>query len=400
MIDLDRLYRDHAPAIIASLTKSFGPARLDLVEVGVQDAFAAALAWTEPPDNPAAWLHTVARRRVIDALRRAAWFAPDDDLDRHPAPDDTRAGDSDLLDMMLVCCHPAIPVESALALALRTLCGFPIPALCRALLADESAVEKRLARARQVLRDERVSFEPGPDAAVRVEAVHRTLYVLFLEGYSAHAGPTQIDVELCSTAIRLNELVLGGRFASPIAHALHALFLLQASRLPARVDAAGELVPLHAQDRARWDRPMIEAGMEHLAAASSGDTMSVYHLEAAIAACHALAPSYEVTAWMRIVSLYDRLLEVQPSPVIALQRAIAVGRAQGPRQGLKALESIGDDRLADSAVLAAAAGDLKERLGDRKGATAAYRRALELVGTDPERRFIETKLAELANSTA
>jgi RNA polymerase sigma-70 factor, ECF subfamily len=399
ILDLDALYREHAPAITTSLVKSFGAARLDVVEAAVQEAFVAALEqWADAaPDRPAAWLHAVARRRAIDALRRAAWFVPDDDAIADAAAAAPAAStDDDLLNMMLVCCHPAIPIEGALALALRTLCGFPVPALCRALLADEAAVEKRLARARQVLRDEAVELEPGADAPARVDAVLRTLYVLFLEGYSAHAGPAQIDEDLCRTAIRLNERVLAGRFASPRVHALHALFLLQASRLAARVDDRGEIVPLHEQDRARWDRAMIDRGLLHLAAAAEGHDLSAYHLEAAIAACHALAPTYAATDWPQIVALYDKLLAVQPSPVVALHRAIAVGRAAGPRQGLRALDAVaGDDRLEDSAVLAAAAAQLKAELGDTRGARAAYRRALELAATDPERRFLEKRLAEL-----
>lgn len=398
-MNLDALYREHAPAITASLAKSFGPARLDIVEGAVHEAFVAAIEqWhAAVPERPAAWLHAVAKRRVIDALRRAAWFAPDNAvIDETASPASDSFGDEDLLKMMLVCCHPALPVEGALALALRTLCGFPVPALCRALLADEAAVEKRLARARQVLRDERVEFEPGADVAARVDAVLRTLYVLFLEGYSAHAGPVQIDEDLCHTAIRLNELLLAGRFAAPRVHALQALFLLQASRLGARTDERGEIVPLHEQARTRWDHAMIERGLAHLAAAARGSELSAYHLEAAIAACHALAPTYEATDWTQIVALYDKLLVVQPSPVVGLQRAIAVGRAAGPRQGLRALDAIaGDGRLEDSAVLAAAAADLKRELGDTRGARAAYRRALELAGTEPERRFLEKKLAEL-----
>jgi RNA polymerase sigma-70 factor (ECF subfamily) len=400
-VDLDALYRAHAPAITASLVRAFGATRLDVIEAAVQEAFVGALEqWREaPPERPAAWLHAVARRRVIDALRRAAWFAPGDEIDERAAPSPAPDGgeDEDLLEMMLVCCHPALPVEGALALALRTLCGFPIPALARALLADEAAVEKRLARARQVLREERIELAPGPDAAARVGSALRTLYVLFFEGYSAHAGPAQIDEDLCATAIRLNGLLLAGRFAAPEVHALQALFLLQASRLAARTDERGEIVPLHQQDRAAWDRAMIDRGLAHLAAASAGSTMSPYHLEAAIAACHALAPAYEDTDWPRIVALYDKLLALQPSPVIALQRAIALGRAAGPRQGLRALDALaGDHRLEDSAVLAAAAAELKQQLGDVRGARAAYRRALELAGTDPERRFLERKVAELA----
>jgi predicted RNA polymerase sigma factor len=401
-LELDALYRAHAPAITASLARLFGARRLDLIEAGVQEAFVAAIEqWRVPaavPAEPGAWLYTVARRKVIDALRRAAWFAPhgEGDLDAFEAPPPADAhGDDALLSMMFVCCHPALPIESALALALRTLCGFPIAALCRALKTDEAALEKRLVRARQLLRDEQIDFELGDDIDARIDSVMRTLYVLFLEGYSAHAGARQIDEELCHTAIRLDALLLA-RFALPRVHALQALFLLQTARLAARVDGAGNLVPLHAQDRTRWDRPMIESGLAHLAVASQGVAMSAYHLEAAIAACHALAPTYEATDWPRIASLYDRLLELQPSPVVALQRAIAIGRAKGPRAGLRALQQVaGDARLEDDPVLAAASADLKQALGDTRGARAAYRRALELVGTEPERRYVEGKLAEL-----
>ena len=395
-MSVDQLYREHAPAIIASLVRSFGPARLDLVETAVQEAFVAAIEqWGDaPPDRPAAWLHTTARRRVIDALRRAAWFAPDEVGDEHEAPAAARTGDDDLLNMMLVCCHPALALEAQLVLALRTLCGVPVPALARALLADEAAIEKRLVRARQTLRDEQVELEVGAEAGERVEAVLRMLYVLFLEGYSAHAGTVQIDDDLCRTAIRLNDLLMTG-FARPSAHALQALFYLQASRFAARIDAHGEIVPLHQQDRARWDRVMIERGLSHLARAASGEAVSPYHLEAAIAACHALAPTYDATDWTRIVALYDQLMTVAPSPVVALQRAIALGRAAGPRVGLRALELISDARLDDSAVLAAATADLEAQLGNVRAARAAYRRALELAGTEPERRFLEKKLAAL-----
>jgi RNA polymerase sigma-70 factor (ECF subfamily) len=394
---IDALYRAHAPAIVASLAKVFGPARLDLIEGAVQEAFVAALErWRDtPPDKPAAWLHAVARRRVVDALRRAAWLAPGDELDRLEAAANDAFDDGDLLAMMFACCHPAIPVEGALALALRTLCGFPIAALCRALRADEAAIEKRLARARGVLRAERVTYELGGD----VESVLRTLYVLFLEGYSAHAGERQIDADLCASAIRLADLLLASRFARPDVHALQALFLLQASRLAARIDDRGELVPLHAQDRTRWDRAMIARGLEELAAASTGNALSAYHLEAAIAACHAVAASYDATDWQRIVGLYDRVLALQPSPIVALQRAIAIGRADGPRAGLRALEQIdGDARLDDDPVLAAAKGELAHQLGDTRAARTAYTRALELAGTEPERRFLEAKLAELART--
>lgn len=408
--DLDALYRAHAPAITASLARAFGARRLDVIEAGVQEAFVAALEqWRASgvtPDEPGAWLQTVARRKVVDALRRAAWFAPDGDREldalalEAPQPGDA-LGDRALLGMMFVCCHPALPIESALALALRTLCGFPIPALCRALYTDEAALEKRLARARQTLRDEAVELDLdaralGPEElAARELAVLRTLYVLFLEGYSAHAGEQQIDVDLCRTAIRLSGILVEGR-PTPRAHALHALFLLQASRLAARVDADGALVSLDRQDRSSWDRKLIASGLQHLDAAASGDALSPFHLEAGIAAAHALAPTYAETPWRTIVGLYDRLLTLAPSPVIAMQRAIAIGRAEGPAAGLRALGRVmGDDRLEDDPVLAAAIGELQAARGDVRAARTAYRRALELAGTEPERRFLDERLAAL-----
>jgi RNA polymerase sigma-70 factor (ECF subfamily) len=383
-VNLDALYRDHAPAITAALAKAFGPSRLDLIETAVQEAFVAALEqWGDaPPHTPAAWLTAVARRKVIDALRRASWFAPGEPEEIAAEPSEAY-GDEDLLAMMFVCCHPALPVESAVPLALRTLCGFSLAALSRALKTDEAALEKRMSRARQVLREEKVAFEQHGD----VDAVLRTLYVLFFEGYVTSSG------ELCATALRLAGLLA----PSPKVHALRALMLLSAARMPARIDGAGDLVPLDRQDRTRWDRASIGEGLAELAAAATGTRMSAYHVEAAIAAAHALAPTYEATDWTQIVGFYDRLLALAPSPVVALQRAIAIGRAQGPRAGLRALAQVdGDERLDDDPVLAAASGELKAQLGDRAGARAAYRRALELAGSDAERRFLESKLTAVA----
>lgn len=401
MADFDALYREHAPAITASLAAAFGARRLDLIQAAVQEAFVSAMeSWqAEVPERPGAWLQVAARRRVIDALRRAAWVAPAEPLDEIAAPQAATDPDEDLLRMMFVCCHPALPIESAMALALRTLCGFPVSALGRALRLDEAAVEKRLTRARQVLREEHAELQLGGavgEQAARLDGVLRTLYLLFLEGYSAHAGDAQIDAELCGTAIRLNGMLLASRFATPRGHALQALFLLQAARLAARVDAAGDLVPLHRQDRSRWDRGMIGEGLEHLGRAATGDVVSPFHIEAGIAACHALAGTYDATDWRQIVALYDQLLALTPSPVIALQRAIALGRAEGARAGLRALEAlVGNDRLKDDPVLAAAIGELEAQRGHAGAARAAYRRALELAGTAPERRFLEQRLVAL-----
>jgi RNA polymerase sigma-70 factor (ECF subfamily) len=401
VIDFDGLYREHAPAITASLARSFGARRLDLIETAVQEAFLSAMeSWrVEVPLRPGAWLQVTARRRVIDALRHAAWIAPGESLDELEAAAAVPDEDGDLLKMMFVCCHPAISVESALALALRTLCGFPVPALARALRLEEAAVEKRLLRARQVLREERVELDvegASDELAARVDGVLRTLYVLFLEGYSAHAGDVQIDEELCRTAIRLNGMLLASRFATPRGHGGHAMFWLPGGRVAPPTDPAGDLIPLDRQERGRWDRAMIAEGMEHLGRAATGDVISPYHLEAGIAACHALAPTYAATDWAQIVALYDQLLALTHSPVVALQRAIALGRASGARAGLRALGGLaGNDRLQQDPVLAAAIGELEAQRGDVRAARSAYRRALELAGTAPERRFLEERLAAL-----
>jgi len=399
VVDLDALYREHAPAITASLARSFGARRLDLIETAVQEAFVSALeSWgADVPARPGAWLQVAARRRVIDALRRAAWLAPSEALEELEAPTAAPERDEDLLKMMFVCCHPALPLESALALALRTLCGFPIPALSRALCLDQAAVEKRLLRARQVLREQQVELEldAEADVATRLDGVLRMLYVLFLEGYSAHAGDQQIDEGLCHAALRLNAMLLASPFATPRGHALQALFLLQTARLAARTDAQGDLIPLDRQDRALWDRRMIAEGLEQLGLAATGDRISPFHFEAGIAACHALAPTYAATDWAQIVALYDQLLALTPSPVIALQRAIALGRANGARAGLRALALVDSERLEDDPVLAAAIGELEAERGNVRAARAAYRRALELAGTAPERRFLQERLAAL-----
>jgi len=401
-IDFDALYREHAPAITASLARSFGARRLDLIEAAVQEAFLAALNSfaTGMPERPGAWLQVAARRAVIDAIRRAAWIAPSDTLEELEAPALPRDADEELLKMTFVCCHPALPLESALALALRTLCGFPVPALSRALRLDEAAIEKRLQRARQVLREAHAELDldglPEAELTARLDGVLRVLYVLFFEGYSAHVGEVQIDEDLCRTAIRLNGLLLRSTFATPRGHALHALFLLQSARFSSRLDAAGNLIPLGEQDRSLWNQTMIAEGLEHLGQAATGSSLSAFHLEAAIAACHALAKTYADTDWPQIVALYEQLFSLSPSPIVALQRAIAIGRAQGPRAGLRALEALIDnDRLEDDPVLAAAIGELEAQRGNVRAARAAYRHALQLSVTAPERRFLEERLAAL-----
>jgi RNA polymerase sigma factor (sigma-70 family) len=408
---LERLYRDHAAGLMAALTRIFGPGRLDAVEAVLHDTFVSALeAWRRDglPDNPAAWLTTVARNRAFD-VRKGERRRDGGDADIEALPDD-RVPDTavtalrgevadDELRMMFVACHPLLSLESQLALALRTLCGFEVVEIARALLADVAAIEKRLVRARQTLREAAVTFTlpERDDLDDRLGAVLRVLYLLFGEGYAAHQGEHPIREDLCREALRLLELLLHEpRMRTTEAHALQALMLLQSSRLPARTDAAGNLRSLAEQDRGRWLRPLIERGLAALAASAQGDRVSEYHLEAGIAACHAMAARFEDTAWPRIVGYYDALVALNPSPVIRLNRAIAVAYAEGPARGLEELRPLErEPRLAGYGLLGAARADLLARAGDPKRARQAYLHALDLVDTEAERRLIRRRLAEL-----
>lgn len=402
---LDGLYRKHGGVLTASVTQLLGPARLEEAEACVHDAFVAAMqSWPEDglPDSPPAWLMTVARNRAKDALRRAGRAI---DLEDAPDPHAEPATDrlpgelsDDQLAMMFVACHPALPLESRIALTLRTLCGFEVADIARALLAAEDAVEKRLVRARRQLREDRIQFDLPVPLGDRLDAVLRVLYLLFAEGYSAHRGDRAVREDLCHEAIRLTVLLARHpKTASPSVRAVLALMELHASRLRARFDDEGRLVTLAEQDRARWDRDRIGRGLEHLAASASGDDVTEWHLEAGIAACHAVAARFEDTDWSRIVGYYDRLYEANPSPVVALNRAIAIGYARGPARGLREIRRVAEDpRLAGYALLPAATANLLEKLGRLDGARAAYERALELASTDDERVLLRRRLSDLA----
>lgn len=384
---IDQLYRDHGPAITAALLAMFGAPHLDIIDGAVQEAVVAVLADPPAPDEARhARLLAAARDRAIAALGRREVVVVES-----PA-----VADRDLLLTLLVCGHPVVPADAAPALVLRTVCGFSLPALARALAVEVPEVIERLARARQALRDHAIELNPGDEIAVRVESTLRTLHKIFFAGYNAEQGPAHADEDLCIAAIHLLDMVLASPHATPRCHALQALFLLQRARTSTRIDASGDVVPLHLQDRTRWDRDMIERGLAQLGRSVGDTSLTTFHLEAAIAGAHASAQTYAATNWTRIVALYDKLLALQPSPVAALHRAIAIGRATGPRDGLDAVEALaGDTRLSASSALAAATADLKVQLGEIRTARAEYRRALELCATDVERRFITKKLDEL-----
>lgn len=314
-----------------------------------------------------------------------------------PAPQfEHEIGDSQLR-MMFVCCHPELPGEAQVALTLKTLCGFGEREIAAAFFASEPAVTKRLVRARQFLRDKGVSLDL-PDAgqlAPRLEAVRRALYLLFSEGYKASHGDTLLRQDLCAEALRLGHLLAAHPIGDQAAtHALLALMYFNAARLPARVDDAGGLLLLAEQDRSRWDRGHLARGMAELERFGAGGELTRFHLEAAISACHSLATEEALTDWPQILALYDELLALDGSPVVALNRAVALAKVQGPSAGLRAIEGMtGRDALEKYHLLHAVTGQLWLDAGEAAKAAASFRRAHSLAALEAERTFLDRRIA-------
>lgn len=406
---VDHLFRHRAGQMVATLTRILGSEHLSLAEEVVQDAMISAMqVWPmrRIPDDPGAWLFQTARNRALDHLRRNASFREKEPqivaaFDRTPSIDDPSFAHEfrdDQIRMMLMCCHPSIAEESRVALTLKTVGGFSVPEIARAFLAREETIAQRLVRAKRQIREEGIRMEmPSRDEMrERLESVLKVLYLLFNEGYNAHSGDELIRLDLCDEAIRLTRIVAahptGGGSA---VHALLALMLLQAGRLPARVDAAGDLATLAEQDRALWDRKRLTEGFRELGRAATGDTITAYHVEAAIAACHSAATDFESTDWPRLVRLYDELLTIKPSPVVALNRAVALAMADGPAAGIAAVEQIAThNSLRDYLPLAATLGELWFLAGDPVRAAEHFGRALELPASTPEKRFLLRKLEQ------
>jgi len=408
----DHLFRREAGRLVATLTRIFGVHNLALAEDVVQDAFCRALeVWKfrGVPENPSAWLMATAKNRALDVLRRdrtARTFAPE--LGRLLQSEWTLAPvvqelfgpnaiKDDLLRMMFSCCHPRLPEEAQVALVLHILCGFSVSEIAGAFVSGEAAIEKRISRAKKVLaRSKRLfEIEDADDFAARLPAVHRALYLLFNEGYHGASAESTVRVELCREAMRLAALLREHPLASrPATHALSALMCLHAARLPARVDASGNLNSLFDQDRSRWDQELVVEGLQLLDLSATGCELTDYHVEAAIASVHAMAPRTEETDWGKIVSLYDTLMTIRPSPVVALNRAIAVAQHEGPERGLEEIRAIaGRDRLAAYPFYSAALGELELRSGKHEVAREHFRAALALARNRAERRFLEQRVA-------
>jgi RNA polymerase sigma-70 factor (ECF subfamily) len=411
---IERCYREESPRALATLIRLLG-GDFDLAEEALQEAWAAALAaWRRAgvPSNPRGWLISTARHKALDRLRRSSRFAEKARQLAHGTPSavpaelplldpDPEPGD-DRLRLIFTCCHPALAAEAQVALTLHTLCGLATEEIARAFLVPAPTLAQRLVRAKRKIREARIPYRvPAPeDLPERLAAVLCAIYLVFTEGYAATAGPELLRPNLSAEAIRLGRLVVELLPEATEAKGLLALMLLHDARRATRIDGAGEIVLLEDQDRGQWRRGEITEGLALVEAAlgrSGSGRPGPYALQAAIAACHASAPTAAQTDWHEIAALYGVLVRVQPSPVVELNRAVAVAQAEGPEKGLALLDALdAGGALAGYHLLPAARADLLRRLGRTPEAVAAYRRALALAANPAERRFLERRLAEVA----
>jgi len=412
---VEHLFRHESAKMVAMLTRIFGIEHLNLAEDVVQEALGRALqTWPYRgiPENPSAWIMRASRNLALDVIRREKVFrGKEAEIARLIEAGGSSASQAmsfseneiadDRLRMMFVCCHPVIPPEAQVALALKTLCGFSVTEISQAFLTTEAAIAKRVTRAKQKIQKAHVPFEipVGDELTRRLESVLQSLYLLFNEGYKASSGDKLVREEFCHEAIRLTELLAQHHAGNqPKTHALLALMLLNAARTPAREDNQGNLLRLEEQDRTRWDQTMIARGMSRLRESAAGGEVSEYHLQAGIAACHATVVDYESTNWGAILSLYDRLMEIDDSPVVALNRAVAVANVHGPHAGLKAVRAIrGREKLASYYLFYSVIGELEMRLNNREAAARQFRKAFDLAETKSERAFLLKRLQHCAD---
>lgn len=405
---IDHLFRREGGRIVAHLTRYLGTSNLDLAENLFQEALTKAVQnWplNGIPENPGAWVMQVSKNLAIDHIRSQKFLVDNNDkLDLTELPD-PRSSDAatfeneiqdDLLKLIFVCCHPLLSKEAQAALTLKTVCSFSVVEIAKAFLSNEETIFQRIVRAKKKIAESQLKYEvPSPrELRDRLSSVLEVLYLLFNEGYSATLGTSTIRNELCEEAIQKTQILAQHPLCnSPEVHALLALMYFQSSRFNSRLDSNGELLLLDEQDRSLWDQQRIHMGAMHLEMSAAGSELTEYHLQAGIAFCHATAASFEATDWTRILNYYDLLLEKNPTPIVVLNRAVAIAMVLGPEVGLEEAETLSkSDLLKKYYLLPATKAELYRRLGDMPRARALYQEALTLVGTEPERRLIERKL--------
>ncbi|MDB5921119.1 MAG: putative polymerase, sigma-24 subunit, subfamily [Betaproteobacteria bacterium] len=405
---VERVYRTESRRVLATLIRLLGS--FDLAEEALHDAFTAAVEqWTRDgvPDNPRAWLVSAGRFKAIDRIRRRARFDAslaelanelDADAEIAPEPSDESVED-DRLRLIFTCCHPALPADAQVALTLREVCGLTTEEIAHAFLTAASTVAQRIVRAKNKIRDARIPYQvPSLDELPdRLDSVLRVIYLVFNEGYSASSGTALTRHDLSGEAIRVGRLLFE-MLPEPEVMGLLALMLLQESRRAARTSPTGELILLDDQDRSRWNHDQIAQGSALVERALASRRFGPYTLQAAIAGVHAEAPDAAATDWTEIVGLYDVLLEMVASPVVELNRAVAMAMRDGPAAGLHLIDAIlGRGDLADYHLAHSARAELCRRLGRTVEARAAFERALGLTRQEPERRFLERRLSELTS---
>jgi len=404
---VDEVYRAESRHVLATLIRLLGD--FDAAEEALHEAFAAAMEqWPREgiPANPRAWLVSTGRFKAIDGMRRRARYdASLNELAKHietatsdPLEQDDEPIEDDRLRLIFTCCHPALKPEAQMALTLREVCGLTTEEVARAFLSTPSTLAQRIVRAKAKIRDARIPYEVPPPSELpnRLDSVLHVVYLVFNEGYSASFGSSLTRADLSAEAIRLGRLLLQ-LLPDPEVMGLLGLMLLHESRRPARTSATGDLVLLERQDRSLWNRGQIREGITMVERALASRRFGPYTLQAAIAAVHADAPSTAETDWGQIVALYDLLVQAEPSPIIELNRAVAIAMRDGPDKGLELVDAIlARGLLADYHLIHSARADLCRRLGKNVDARHSYERALALTKLEPERRFLEKRLAELA----
>lgn len=406
---VEHFFRHETGRLHGTLVRLVGLHNLTLAEDVAQEAMLRALrTWSMggPPANPSAWITRVAMNLAKDALRHERMSAGKESAivthleqtstpPREPVVDETEIRD-DALRLMFVCAHPAVAPDAQVVLALKVLGGFSTGEIARAFLTSESAIEKQLTRTKQRIQSAQLAFDlpEGEDLGPRLDGVLGALYLLFNEGYKASAGERLLREELCREAIRLGSLLVDHPAGdTPRAHALLALMLLTSARFPARLDEHGDLLRLDDQDRSEWNQELIERGLLHLAAAAQGRELTAYHLQAGIAACHCTAPDAASTDWRRILRHYDELARITPTPIVALNRAVAVANLHGAQAGLEAIAAIPErERLESYYLLHAVVGELHLRLTNDRAAAESFRRALQLSQVGPEQLYLARML--------